>query len=279
MSPLPPSGPNPGPSPTPAPSPTPPPRRADAAAGTARPSGAGAADLICRGALVVVRRGGGWCSARPCRRRVRGVAWRASMARSAGWWRRRSRCGSAWCRDRAGLLRPRGGLRAPFGPEPKRQRCIVVRREPKCTVDPLNGSLGAYANPKLPLTDPFGPEPRPRTRRAAQPHHQRRHRRQRCSPSMPSQPTPRSPSNTAALNTTNRRAAAHHDRTRATAKRPYPRRINRPTAAISSSVFSAFAPSSGAPITQWLACWSSSPSATLSSAAWTALIWVRTSMQ
>jgi hypothetical protein len=56
------------------------------------------------------------------------------------------------------------------------------------------------------------------------------------------------------------------------------RRIRRPTALISSAVRSSRSPSF-APITQWLAWPSSNPSATLSSAAWTAEIWVSTSMQ
>ena len=57
-----------------------------------------------------------------------------------------------------------------------------------------------------------------------------------------------------------------------------PRFSRRPTAAIISSVRSSCC-SGSAPITQVCACPSSSPSATLSSAAWAALIWVRMSMQ
>jgi hypothetical protein len=59
----------------------------------------------------------------------------------------------------------------------------------------------------------------------------------------------------------------------------YPRRISRPTADISSAVFSSRSAAESAPITQWCAWSSSSPKATLSSAAWAALIWVSTSMQ
>jgi hypothetical protein len=57
-----------------------------------------------------------------------------------------------------------------------------------------------------------------------------------------------------------------------------PRRMSRATAAMSSSVFSGRS-SGSASMTQWRAWSSSSPSATLSSAACIALIWVRTSMQ
>ena len=57
-----------------------------------------------------------------------------------------------------------------------------------------------------------------------------------------------------------------------------PRRMRRPTAAISSPVISSCS-SPSARATQWRAWSSSSPSATLSSAAWIAPIWVSTSMR
>ena len=59
----------------------------------------------------------------------------------------------------------------------------------------------------------------------------------------------------------------------------YPRRMSRATAAMSSSVSSAGSPSPRPSMMQWRAWSSSRPSATLSSAACTAEICVRTSMQ
>ena len=80
------------------------------------------------------------------------------------------------------------------GPIPKRQRLHSWFAENQnAPLTYLNGSLGAHTNPELPLTRPFGPEPRPQSRRAAQPHHQRRRRLKRCSPSMPSNQRPAPP--------------------------------------------------------------------------------------